>query len=82
MDLRGYLTGGEKEKGKDDSSQSKQPTEEGASAKPPPPKWKFQQSWKSDFSWVILQDGAMFCTWCVEKKSVQFLISVRHRWLF
>lgn len=70
MDIRGYLTGGKKEKGKDNSSQSKRPTEEGASAKPPLPKRKFQQSWKFDLPWVILQDGAMFCTWCVEKKSV------------
>ena len=32
-------------------------------------KWmqKFQQSWKSDFPWVIYRDGAIFCTWCVEK---------------
>ena len=73
MDIRGYLTGGKKEKGKDDSSQSKQPSEEGTSAKPPPPKRKFQQSWKSDFPWVILQDGAMFCTWCEEKKSEPYI---------
>ena len=70
MDIRGFFTVGKKEKGKEDSSEKKRPVEESASAKPPAPKRKFQQSWKSDFPWVIHQDGAMFCTWCVEKKNL------------
>jgi len=48
MDIRGFfLTGGKKEKGKDDSSEKKRPAEEGASARPLPPKRKFQHSRKS-----------------------------------
>jgi hypothetical protein len=72
---RVFFTGGKKEKDKDKSSEKKRPAEEGVSRKPPPPKRKFQQSWRSDL-WIIQRDGAMFCTWCVEKKeSVRFLVN-------
>lgn len=36
MDIRGFFIGGKKEKGKDESSEKKQPAEEGISLKPPP----------------------------------------------
>ena len=70
MDIRGIFTGGIKEKGKDNSPKKKRPAEEGVSLTPPPPRQKFQQSWKSNFPWVVHQDGAMFCTWCEEKKNL------------
>ena len=55
MDIRGIFTGGKKrkEKEKDNSSEKERPAEEGASARPLPPKQKFQQSWKSDFPLAI-----------------------------
>ena len=40
MDIRGFFNGGKK-KGKDYSSEKKRPSEEGTSARPPPPKPKF-----------------------------------------
>ena len=62
MDIRGFFTGSKKKKkkGKDDSSRKKRPAEEGVNLTPSPPRRKFQQSWKYDFSWVVHQDGAMF----------------------
>ena len=53
MDIKRIFTGGaRKEKDKDNSSEKKRLAEEGASARPPLPKRKFQQSWKSDSLWA------------------------------
>ena len=55
----GFFTGGKKEKGKDERSEKKQP---------PMSKQKYFNNHGIRPSMDYSPNGAMFCTWCVEKK--------------